>query len=169
MKDLSQEPLDLKSFCNRYWLLIVCVAGTVASLCLVVITGWNLLWPQTEATIADYTFSKRASLRPGFDSNGHLTIKSRKFPVATLVYTYQASNQTFRSGDIKFRPDEHGDPFSYAERHPKGSKVKLWVNPFDPSKSTLAPGHNLFDSILLLAVCVLLTYCYVVADMPRRK
>jgi hypothetical protein len=167
MKDLGEEALDLKSICNRYWLLIVCVAGTVICAYLVVDSGWSLLWPQTEATIADYTFSQRPYYRPGLDIKSYLSGKSRKFPVATLVYTYQASNQTFRSGQI--RPDAFGNPVSYAERHPLGSKIKLRVNPFDPSKSTLVPGRNLFDSMLLFVVCVLLTFYYAAADLPRRK
>lgn len=170
MNVLSREPLDLKSICNRYWLLIVSALGTIACACLIVVTGWSLLWPQTEATITDYTFSKKPYFRPCADLKVLLSAaKSPKFAVTNLVYTYQASNQTFRSNPIAFRQDVLGDPVAYAERHPKGSRVKLWVNPFDPSRSTLAPGENFANSILFFVVCVLLTFCYAIAEFPRRK
>lgn len=90
-------------------------------------------WPHVQGMILTSTVTRRPTGVTGADVYA---------PVVT--YTYEVSGRRFEGSKIAFYIGGGGLRWAneISDRYPKGSTVKVFYDPRDPSRAVLQPGHE---------------------------
>lgn len=119
------------SWYQRNWPTVAGAVITAFCACLAIMAAWRLCWRQVPATVI--TTSITTSLAPGSKRNCVVNVVAVRYS-----YTYASRDFESRRSLEQFR--SLAAATSFANQYPTGKELRLWVNPFDPSQSTLSPG-----------------------------
>ncbi len=141
-----------KELLAKFWPLIS--VSLFAGVC-----AWNtadavntLWWNKTSAVVEAVTAQQLTTIE------GRRLSNTNSFHIASVTYSYVQDNHKFTTSKVvgKYAGRAIGRGF-YQKLHPPGSVIDVWVNPKNPSASSLAPVDDLGNRLILLAgSCILL-------------
>lgn len=118
-------------------------------------------WPSVEGEVVRsfVTTTTQKHHRPGLARDYAITMY-----VPRIVYAYEVGGRAFEGDDIGWSGSSNmrGTATKYVERYPVKTRVRVYYDPDDPTKATLAPAGGGLAIVLTLIAAGLAATAYVV-------